>query len=241
MQIHVLDISYEHGNRAETLHPVIIIEKDEMILVDCGYPGSLGLIIEAAAKQGIHLEHLTGLLLTHHDIDHMGSAADITRNFPRVKVYASLKEAPYISGVKKSLRLQQAEDLFPALPEQHQPGALLFMEALNRLVPVAVQETLLNNDVLLEGALQVVATPGHTPGHISIYLPHDRVLLAADALVVEDGALAIANPQFTLDLPEAWASVNKLAKLDLCKIICYHGGVVEHGIPKQLFALGADQ
>jgi glyoxylase-like metal-dependent hydrolase (beta-lactamase superfamily II) len=72
------------------------------------------------------------------------------------------------------------------------------------------------------------------PGHISLYLKESKTLIAADALVVEGSELEIANPHFTLDLPLAIKSVEKLLNLEIDKIVCYHGGVVEDNIHQKI-------
>lgn len=72
------------------------------------------------------------------------------------------------------------------------------------------------------------------PGHISVYLPQSKTLLAADAVVVEQGELKLANPHFTMDLEQAVASVQKLQQLEVDRIICYHGGVVETAVDEKL-------
>ncbi len=72
------------------------------------------------------------------------------------------------------------------------------------------------------------------PGHISFYIEESRTLVAADAVVYEDGELEIANPEYTLDLDAAIQSVKKLRQLDIQRIICYHGGVVEENVEQQL-------
>ena len=62
----------------------------------------------------------------------------------------------------------------------------------------------------------------------------EKLLVAADALVVENGVLELANPQFALDLPQALASVKKIRKLTIRKLICYHGGVFDQDIKVHL-------
>lgn len=82
------------------------------------------------------------------------------------------------------------------------------------------------------GGIDIVHTPGHMPGHISLYLPASKTLIAGDAVVIEQGKLNIANPQFTLDLDEAVRSVQRLLAYDIEQLICYHGGLF-HGDVKQ--------
>ncbi|MNW32277.1 putative metallo-hydrolase YflN [compost metagenome] len=74
--------------------------------------------------------------------------------------------------------------------------------------------------------MEIIHTPGHTPGHISIYLEASRTLIAGDAVVIEaNGELGIANPQYTLDLAEAVRSVQHLIDYEIDTLICYHGGI----------------
>lgn len=56
----------------------------------------------------------------------------------------------------------------------------------------------------------------------------------ADAIVIEDGQLNIANPQHALDLDEAVNSVEALLRYDINKLICYHGGVYQGDIQQGL-------
>jgi glyoxylase-like metal-dependent hydrolase (beta-lactamase superfamily II) len=70
--------------------------------------------------------------------------------------------------------------------------------------------------------LQIVATPGHTAGHLSVFDEDTGVLVAGDALTNE-GALAGSNPQFTEDEAAAIASVRRMAQLEPRTILVGHG------------------
>jgi len=235
MHLLILDLLYTFGGKEDHLFPVVLQSNEETILVDCGYAGFMPLLDEALHQQGLSLDSLTGLLITHHDIDHMGCAYELKQVYPRLKIYTSVWEEPYVTGQSKSLRLQQAEDLFDSLSEEQKPGALVFQELLKTMQPVAVDAVFADNEApaVLPG-VQIIHTPGHMPGHISLYLNTSRTLIAADALVYQDGQLDIANPAFTLDLPEAIASVKKIQTLNVSTIICYHGGIVSNGVALQL-------
>ena len=93
--------------------------------------------------------------------------------------------------------------------------------------PAPVHQTVADGDLLPWcGGCRVIATPGHTPGHCSLYLPGLRAVVTGDAVVLEAGTPAVANPQFALDLPRAEASLQKLLALDADCWLCYHGGIL---------------
>ncbi|MER3482618.1 MAG: hypothetical protein C4332_05170 [Meiothermus sp.] len=82
--------------------------------------------------------------------------------------------------------------------------------------PVKVDELLQGGEVLdLAGGVRAVATPGHTPGHISLYLEKDQTLIAGDAVTAEDGQVRGPSVIATPDMPEALRSIAKLAELDI--------------------------
>ncbi|MNI87666.1 putative metallo-hydrolase YflN [compost metagenome] len=83
------------------------------------------------------------------------------------------------------------------------------------------------------GGIEIIHTPGHTPGHICLYLPDQELLLAADELRVLEGQLAGPWDAATPDMPLALRSLRKLKDLPVRSILCYHGGLFE-GSPQPL-------
>jgi glyoxylase-like metal-dependent hydrolase (beta-lactamase superfamily II) len=75
----------------------------------------------------------------------------------------------------------------------------------------------------------VVHTPGHSPGHVSLYFPDEKLLVAGDALTARDDQLAGPSEEFTPDVDEATESVGKLVDRDVERTLCYHGGFVGQG------------
>lgn len=231
----ILKIDFDFGYGEETIFPVILMDNDEMILVDCGYAGFLPRLEQAAAENGVDLSALTRIIITHHDHDHMGSLAAIKRKYPHIQVIASEKDAPYVSGKLKSLRLEQAKNVQSALPPEQQESGKVFQEILKAVENETVDLTVKDGDYFPWcGGVEIVETPGHMPGHISIYVKKHRVLISGDALAIENGKLEIAAPQFTLDMDDAKKSVLKLLNYDIKSIICYHGGEYKEDISEKL-------
>ena len=86
--------------------------------------------------------------------------------------------------------------------------------------------------------LQIVGTPGHTVGHISIFDQDTGVLVAGDSLTNE-GQLAGSNPGFTEDEAAAAASVRKMADLAPTTILVGHGNPVTDGAADALQQLAS--
>jgi glyoxylase-like metal-dependent hydrolase (beta-lactamase superfamily II) len=148
---------------------------------------------------------------------------------------ASAIDAPHIEGKEKSLRLVQAESIYDSLPEEQREGARHFAAYLESIEPTKV-DILLNDGDWFDicGGFKIIATPGHMPGHISIYLPESKTLISGDALVVQKGELEIANPQYSLDIEGTRASALNLSKLDIERVICYHGGLFDGDVHSAL-------
>ncbi len=237
-EVKILKISFEFEGERHEIYPVVLDDGcagGQKILIDCGYPGFLPLLEEASEKRGVSFGSLAAVIVTHHDYDHVGALAEIRDKYPHIRVMASEEEAPYISGEKKSLRLVQAEEIYDSLGEEEKADAKAFEALLASVRPAPVDEILKDGDTFPWcGGAEVIATPGHLPGHISIYLPKHKTLITGDALVAMEGRLHIANPHYAIDIDEARRSARKLAKLDVERTICYHGGVVEGRVKGRL-------
>ena len=97
---------------------------------------------------------------------------------------------------------------------------------LRRVEPVDV-DVLLSPDEVLPwcGGCRILATPGHTPGHISLLVINADTVITGDAFALEDGRPVVANPQFALDGDKARESMEQLLSLRAQTYLCYHGGV----------------
>ena len=165
----------------------------------------------------------------------MGSAAELKSKYPNMKILASEKDEKYISGKEKSLRLQQAESIYDSLPEEQKEWALNFQKTLKSVENVDVDMVLNDGDKFnCCGGVEIIETPGHMPGHISIYIKESKTLIAGDALVIENNKLCMANPQYTLDMKAAKKSIEKLQNYDIEMVICYHGGICNTVIENSL-------
>ena len=75
------------------------------------------------------------------------------------------------------------------------------------------------------GGLEVIHTPGHTPGSICLFSKKNKLIIVGDALRKRHNILYIPYKSISFDLRQAVESVRKIAKLD-CQVICFG-----HGLP----------
>ncbi len=221
----VLPLPLERNGRTDFFNVSLILDATHgPALVDTGMPGQLNVIGTALAEAGVQVPDLTRIILTHQDIDHVGSLHDLVQA-GGARVLAHATEVPAIDG---SVPPRFAR---PELLAQH-PQLRAIAEQFQ---PTPVDEALHDDTRLdLAGGVRVIFTPGHTPGHICLYHERSRTLIAGDALTANDGQLMGPNPQATPDMAEAGRSVRKLAELDVQTIVCYHGGVVSEEAGAQL-------
>ena len=75
--------------------------------------------------------------------------------------------------------------------------------------------------------LRVIATPGHTPGHICVFDPAGSLLILGDAMSNIGNKLGGPNPQYTADMTQAHQSIKKLAKLTFQRAVFGHGDPID--------------
>jgi glyoxylase-like metal-dependent hydrolase (beta-lactamase superfamily II) len=224
MKIAELPIEFEFNGQKNHINPSLIISKSELTLVDTGYPNFLPFIENEISKNGYDLKNLKNIIITHYDIDHIGSLYDFKEKYPHINMIASEVESKYISGEMKSERLVQAEEMLGNMPIQEIEFGKWFIQQLKNLKHVSIDEKVHDGDWILDNECRVVATPGHTSGHISLYFPRLKTVIAGDAAVIENRELVIANPHFCLNVEKAEQSLRKIKDLQAENYYCYHGG-----------------
>ncbi|MFJ7994991.1 MBL fold metallo-hydrolase [Peribacillus frigoritolerans] len=224
MKITELPIEFEFNGQKNHINPSLIISKNELTLVDTGYPNFLPFIENEISKNGYDMKSLKNIIITHYDIDHIGSLYDFKEKYPHINMIASEVESKYISGEMKSERLVQAEEMLENMPIQEIEFGKWFIQQLKNLKHVSIDEKVHDGDWILDNECRVVATPGHTSGHISLYFPRLKSVIAGDAAVIENRELVIANPHFCLNVEKAEQSLRKIKDLQAENYYCYHGG-----------------
>jgi glyoxylase-like metal-dependent hydrolase (beta-lactamase superfamily II) len=200
-----------------------------VILVDVGLPGGLSDIQKEISKAGVSFDKLDTIIITHQDMDHIGGLPDILRESDhKIKVLAHEHDKPYIQGEKRLNKItperrEQLEEQLKSMPEEQRNA----MQKLFQNPPTAKVDETVKDEVELPycGGIRIIHTPGHTPGHIVLYLKRSKILVAGDLLNILDGELVGPNPLHTPDMDSALNSLQNLTQYDIEKVITYHGGL----------------
>jgi glyoxylase-like metal-dependent hydrolase (beta-lactamase superfamily II) len=193
----------------------LVREDDGFTLIDTAWPSSQArAIMREANRLG---QPIVRILLTHAHIDHVGSLDALHDMLTDVPVAISERDARLLAG---DLSLDPSE------PQDKKPGGY----------PCKTQPTRLLHEGDRIGSLEVVATPGHTPGHLAFLDTRDRALIAGDAFQTLGGVAVSGTlvPLFPLPGLSDWQkglsleSGRKLLALRPSLLAVGHGRVLSN-------------
>ncbi len=188
-----------------------LVEADGLTLIDTGTPGSAAKVIAAIRAGGHRPEELERIVLTHRHSDHAGNAAQLAQ-LTGAEVHVSPTDGQFVREGSDQPRPRAATALGHAMVP-YVKVALPW-----RVAPVAALETLTGSSRI--GPFRVVATPGHTAGHVSLLWEDRGILFTADAAA----HITAVGPHPAADDPVlARQSFQKLAELDFDAACFGHG------------------
>ena len=197
-----------------------LILEAELSLIDCGYAGSQSRIEAAVSGHGRSIADLARVVCTHGHPDHAGSARELALRGIPILMHPADAEA-LATTWRDALRRPSRSRLFDAITPE-----------LPTFVPIG------DGDILpMLGGLEVVYTPGHTPGSVCLYGRRDRVLFVGDTLTRRFGRLSPASALYSDDVATARRSVQRLASLDVETIVFSHFPPLTEGASVTLAAL----
>ncbi|MFZ5967817.1 MAG: MBL fold metallo-hydrolase [Bacillota bacterium] len=236
--IEMLEISANVMGKPEMIYPTLIRDMGMAILVDTGYPGLLPSFCQAMDKAGVPFDKLSKIIITHHDVDHIGSLSAILKESSKgIDVLAHEEEKPYLQGEKCPTKVTMLEAKLDSLPEQMKT-IYENLKAFYHNNKIKVSRTIADGEELPYcGGITVIYTLGHTSGHICLYHKQSKTLIAGDTLGVDEGRL-IKPPSFiNFDQELALKSLKKLAQYDIETVICYHGGLYRGNATQHIIEL----
>lgn len=199
----------------------------QWVLIDAGLPGTAGLIVNAAAQRFGANARPAAIILTHGHFDHVGALKTLAERW-EAPIYAHPLEHPYLTG----------RTAYPPPDPTVGGGLMSLLSPFYPRGPFNVSRWL--RPLPTDGSVphmpgwQWLHTPGHAPGHVSLWREADRALIAGDAFITtkQESALAVATQRlemhgppmyFTPDWQQARRSVERLAALEPEFVITGHG------------------
>lgn len=188
---------------------IFLIKGEKNILIDTGFPGNSKKILEEL--DGVNLDYI---LITHHDIDHIGNLVEI-QEAKNCEVYAPSEDIPYMTG------------------EKSRPGIKRLLSKKLKNIPKV--ETLKELPEKISD-VTVIKTPGHTPGHVC-FLYKDIIFLG-DLFRNED-KIELINSKMNHDENLIRESIPKIFEHNIKWFCPTHGRIFEFSdkIKKEILSL----
>jgi glyoxylase-like metal-dependent hydrolase (beta-lactamase superfamily II) len=210
----LLSSSIIRVSRFGIVNAYLVPEDDGLTLVDTMLGGSAKKVLAAATAQGAPIVRIA---LTHAHGDHVGSLDALHGLLPEAEVLISERDA-------RLLRKDTSVD--PGEPQTKLRGSIPGAST----VP---SRTLADGDLV--GSLRVVATPGHTPGHVAFLDTRTGTLLCGDVFATLGGVATSAKPTWkfpltgmgTWDKATELESARRLLALEPARLAPGHGPIVE--------------
>ena len=197
--LHHFEIEMPSGARIPRFVPSYVIEGERLAVVDTGVKSSVEAIFGYIESLGRRPEDIECVINTHGHFDHVGGNGVVAeRADPRF--YAHPRDRAIIENLDYQDRIRPVGK----------------MRELNTSGPVKVTDLLDEGDTLDLGGgvrVEVLHTPGHSPGSLSLFVPGDGALLCGDVLP-EPGALPIYE-----DVQQTIESLDKLRAISRVKVL----------------------
>lgn len=200
-----------------------LISEPRMTLIDTGLIGSGRAVQRYVTRIGRSMDDLGQIICTHAHPDHIGAVREIAGD-REVEV---LMHPADLAGL--SVRLRDAV-------ANRNRGQLIayFTRHPGEATPIEDGQLL-----PMLGGLEVVHTPGHTPGSVCLYARQHKLLFTGDLLQVIRGKVTFASTVFSDDIGLARASVARMAELDVETIAFSHYPPCREGANEVLRDLAA--
>ena len=200
--IHALKIPFQitdpSGRSLPRFVYVYMIYGREITLIDSGVASSAGIILEYLRNTGRNPEEISLMILTHGHPDHIGAAQAI-KEISGCSVAAHGADRVWIENPDQQLK------------DRPVPGFYSLVKG-----SVAVDRILKDGDILDLGpglGIEVLQTPGHSPGSISLWMPEEGALFSGDAIPLA-GEMPIYD-----DIRLSISSIQRLRRIEEIKLL----------------------
>ncbi|MEH7123558.1 MBL fold metallo-hydrolase [Bacillus sp. JJ1773] len=205
----------------------LVEEENSLTLIDAALPYSAKSIIQAAKTIG---KPITNIIITHAHGDHVGALDILKENLPEVQVSISSRDSRLLKGDTKLIPNEKNTPIRGGVPKNIKTGPDILLHEGERI-----------------GSLEVIHSPGHTPGSISLLDTRNRSLIVGDAFQTR-GGIAVSGtvkPLFPFPALATWdketslISARKLVGCQPSLLAAGHGKMINN--PIELMKKAIDQ
>lgn len=192
----------------------LIVDGKELTLIDTGMRPNAKNVLKYIKELGFTPSDVKRILITHSDPDHYGAAKDL-KDATGCEIWSTQLEADAMKTATTS-RIIEPKGLFKLV--------IAIVGPFIMTTPAVETERILTDGEtlpILDG-LQVITSPGHTPGHVSFYLPAERILFTGDAIKEKNGQPVATTDSTTGDPIKAVATAQNLMNLNPLVYACGH-------------------
>jgi len=206
--------------RGGRVHAFLVDDGNELTLIDTLYDDDANYIVKVIQNIGRNVSDLKNIIITHAHRSHLGGLAAL-KTLSKATVWAHEWESDIIAGQRKA----QAIPFFPRRPFRTSlrvwfPFQFGLALGLGRHTDCEVDRFL--TDGASVGPLTICHTPGHSPGHLSMFWKERRTLFAGDSIATWPD-LSLGWPAFNLNKLQHWESLHKIREFDPEIIAVGHG------------------
>jgi glyoxylase-like metal-dependent hydrolase (beta-lactamase superfamily II) len=220
----IYSMGQQEGGR---VHAYLLDDGNGLTLIDTMYDDDARHVLAEIARIGKTPSQLKHIIVTHAHKSHLGGLAALKRA-SGATVCAHDWEVDIVAGRRAATRVSP----IPRRPLQVYPLQLGLALGLGKHVPCEVDHRLRAGDHI--GPLQVMATPGHTPGCLSFWWSERRALLVGDVIATWP-ELAPGWPGLTLDNDENLRSAQSFMDFSNAEVLAVgHGEPIAHDAASEI-------
>jgi glyoxylase-like metal-dependent hydrolase (beta-lactamase superfamily II) len=216
------------GSPAPAVNAYLLRDRSNSTLVDTGWdvPESVDSLKAQLSEAGIRLSEIGRVIITHCHSDHLGLMGKVKTVYG-ARIYIHRKETELMK-----VRYTKDNSYWPVMNLFLMGHGVPEPELKASDLPMPQPEGLVPPDIILEGGeeipigdytIKVIHTPGHTPGHISLYSPEKRFLVSGDVLLPTIVTNAATHIQHMVNpLLQYQSSLRTLSELEIDLVLPGH-------------------
>ncbi len=236
----VFPVIVSNSSSLKSVNFFLLKEREVLYLIDAGMNDEAcwNTLLHTLEVNNLSLSDLTGIILTHHHIDHVGLVDRIVSRHP-IPVFVHKEAVPRLK--REPAFLEKRADFFEKLYKEMGCGeageqqARFVREAIEKNKDNALQASLtpIEDDFLTSLSLRIIETPGHAPDQMALYDEKRGWLFGGDLLISHISSNALVEPDSSgnrmMTLVQHRNSMKKCLDLKMNIVFPGHGTLIENG------------